>query len=207
VSIAGFIQQLAVAYVANGYWFYVAGCVPQNKDPRAVDSKLIERYGIECSKWARCRRKERGLGNVQYLRFRRFFVLLATRGDHEFFEGESRIQDIRRRPIQCFGYSVGCYRGRTADFHPSVRIERGLFRELKEEFLAMATTAAAEILRVRFSHLPFEPYSPVRRQVLRLLGAVNRARRLAAIDELPVGVLRLKRKPVAPFGESQLQQL
>src|SRR5262245_11177867 len=109
VSIAGFIQQLAVSYVTNGYWFYVTGCVPTEKDPRAVDAKLIDRYRIDCSKWVRCRRKQRGLGNVQYLRFRHFFVLLATRGTHEFFEGEAGVQDMRRRPIQCFGYSVGCY--------------------------------------------------------------------------------------------------
>ena len=27
-SAVGFLQQLAVAYVANGYWFYVTGRVP-----------------------------------------------------------------------------------------------------------------------------------------------------------------------------------
>jgi hypothetical protein len=40
-SIAGFVQQVAVSYVANGYWFYVAGCVPQGKDRRALDAKII----------------------------------------------------------------------------------------------------------------------------------------------------------------------
>src|SRR5438309_6595978 len=111
VTVAGFIQQLAVGCMARGYWFYVTGCIPQHKDARAVDAKLIEHYGIDCSKWVRWRRKERGLGNVQYLRFRRFFVLLATEGRHEFFVREGKIQDVRRKPIQCFGYSVGCYRG------------------------------------------------------------------------------------------------
>jgi hypothetical protein len=37
-SIGGFIQQLAVSYVRNGYWFYVAGSVPEGKDPRAIDA-------------------------------------------------------------------------------------------------------------------------------------------------------------------------
>ena len=34
-SVAGFVQQLAVAYVANGYWFYVTGRVPDGRQPAA----------------------------------------------------------------------------------------------------------------------------------------------------------------------------
>ena len=56
-SVEGFIQQLAVSYVGQGYWFYVSGVVPDRKDPRAVDTKLMTRYGVDISKWARARRK------------------------------------------------------------------------------------------------------------------------------------------------------
>src|SRR5689334_3894196 len=56
-SVAGFIQQLAVGYVARGYVFYVVGRVPEEKDPRRLDEKLIHRYGILASKGARARRK------------------------------------------------------------------------------------------------------------------------------------------------------
>ena len=52
-SIGGFIQQLAVSCVSKGYFFYVAGSVPPGKDPRVIDQKLIDRYGIDISKWAR----------------------------------------------------------------------------------------------------------------------------------------------------------
>ena len=38
VSENAFVQQLAVAYVSHGYWFYVAGIVPQNKNAILVDS-------------------------------------------------------------------------------------------------------------------------------------------------------------------------
>ena len=44
-SVAGFIQQVAVAYLARGYWFYVAGQIPAHKDLQTVDRKLIEKYG------------------------------------------------------------------------------------------------------------------------------------------------------------------
>ena len=34
-SLAGFIQQLAVCYLKNRYFFYVMGCVREGKDPLA----------------------------------------------------------------------------------------------------------------------------------------------------------------------------
>ena len=38
-SLAGFVQQIAVSYVANGYYFYVLGRVPDRKDPRAQPAR------------------------------------------------------------------------------------------------------------------------------------------------------------------------
>ena len=52
-SVAGFIQQLAVAYVGRGYFFYVIGEIPEGKDPRSVDQKLIAKYGLGIGKTAR----------------------------------------------------------------------------------------------------------------------------------------------------------
>lgn len=40
-SLEGFIQQLAVSYVARGYWFYVKGWIPHSKAPEAIDGKLM----------------------------------------------------------------------------------------------------------------------------------------------------------------------
>src|SRR5262245_35682664 len=106
-SVAGFVQQLAVCYVGKGYWFYVAGRVPQRKAPEAVDAKLISRYGIDISKWTRARRKLAGSANLQYLRHGRYFVLLSTHGRHIFFDEEKpSIRDVRRVPIRFHGYSI-----------------------------------------------------------------------------------------------------
>src|SRR3954463_15579288 len=99
-SLEGFVQQLAVAYIAHGYYFYVTGFVPEGKDPEAIDRKLLDKYGIRLSKFSRYRRKALGQASIQYLRFERFFVLIATHGKHLFFlddkeggEGE-RIKDV-----------------------------------------------------------------------------------------------------------------
>jgi len=196
-SVAGFIQQLAVSYVANGYWFYVTGEIPAHKDPRAVDIKLIARYGLEVSKWTRCRRRKNGTASVQYLRHGRFFVLVATHGEHEFFAAEAhRIRDIRRVPLRYASYAVGCRR--FADrWHAAVRIDSDVFHRLTAKFGLMALTADTERLEQSFRRLPVEPYAAVRRQLFQLLRAVNRARLTAGLEPIPVTALRLHRRSVA----------
>ena len=169
-SIAGFIQQLAVSYVGRGYWFYVSGRVPDGKDPLRVDAKLVERYGIDISKWTRARRKKLGLANLQYVRHGRFFVLLATHGRHAFFNTEKlAIRDIRRVPVKYAGYSVS-YRGG----HPHVRIERWEYLELRSWLLDVAASRGPAGVREAFRTIAFEPYAPIRRQLLNLLRAANR---------------------------------
>lgn len=99
--------QLAVSYVSNRYFFYVVGSVPDGKNPRRVDPKLIERYRVGVSKWRRARRKRAGSANLQYLRHGRLFVLLATHDEHDFFAEEARVvRDVRRVPFKAFGYAV-----------------------------------------------------------------------------------------------------
>lgn len=194
-SIGGFVQQLAVAYLRNGYWFYVAGYVPPAKDPAAVDRKLIERYEIARSKWSRARRKKEGLANLQYLRFERFFLLLATHGKHRFFEDEAKcLRDARRQPITFAGYSIGHRCGR-----PHVRVERLEHRLVRDRLLRLALVLPTEALEREFMRLPFEPYAPVRRQLLALRRAVNWRRKLAGLEPVPVTCIRLRRRIYRPF--------
>lgn len=197
-SAEGFVQQLAVSYLGNGYWFYVVGEVPEGKNPRRVDEKLVARYGIDLSKWARARRKRAGLANIQYLRFGRLFVLLATHGEHPFFEEEaSAVRDARRTPIRFRGYAIS-YRGG----HPHVRIEQKEYNRLKAYFLDVALHRSAERLGGELGRLPFEPYAPVRVQLLSVLRAVNRERRRAGFEPVPTSCFRFNRRVCRPFDPS-----
>ena len=38
----GFVQQLATCYIARGYRYYAVRKIPERKDPRSVDAKLID---------------------------------------------------------------------------------------------------------------------------------------------------------------------
>ena len=199
-SLPGFIQQVAVGYLARGYFFYVLGEVPEGKDPAKLDAKLIERYAVEHSKSARYRRKRAGFANVQYVRFGRHFVLLATHGKHAFFADEANsIRDFRETPLKIGGYSIGYRRGQ-GRWHPSVRIERERYRELKAYFLEVAVHRSAEALEAEFRALAFEPYAPVRAQLFSILRAVNRARKAAGFEPMGAAPFRTTRKPVRPFG-------
>lgn len=195
-TVEGFVQQLAVCYFRNRYWFYVFGEIPPEKDASKVDEKLLTRYEVEQSKWAKARARRRGHAKVQYLRYQTTFVIVATEGAHIFFDEEKgNIRDARERPVKFYGYSIG-YK----DGHPYVRIGTAQYRELVEAFLNSALTSSGETLASRFKALPFEPYGPVKVQLRRLLQRVNEVRRAAGLSRIDPGVLLTKRRAVRPFA-------
>jgi len=176
VSVAGFVQQIACSYLRHGYWFYVTGRIPAGKDAQSIDRKLVDKYGIAVSESTRARCKQLGLSNLQYLRHERFFGIFATKGMHKFFtEEQNAIRDIRKTPLRFAGYSISYRRGgRMRDgspdhrWHAHVEIERQRYLELKAYFLDLAVHRSPEKLALAFYELPFEPYAPVRRQLLNL---------------------------------------
>jgi len=200
-SVAGFVQQLAVAYVSNGYYFYATGTIPEGKDPKTTDGKILSQYGIAISKWVRSRRKRQGLANVHYLRFGRFFVIIANHGDHRFFEDEARnLRGVRTHPIRFMGYSIGCRQARGGDkWHASVRISKETFSSLKVRFERLALERSVEELTLTLRRLPFEPYAPVQDQIGILVRAINRWRRQAGQEPLAWNAASRQRRPVRPF--------
>jgi hypothetical protein len=218
-SVTGFIQILASNYLPHGYWFYVTGSVPTGKDPRLVDLKILSKYGIALSRQQRARRKLAGQANLHYIRYREFFVILATHGQHTFFAEEARaLRDIRQIPLQFGGYSLWVKRGNflrraSADEPPApdgrhrvrVLIGRDIYRELHGQFLDLAAHRSAERLRWAFWNLPYEPYAPVRKQLLRILRQVNAKRLAMGYERLPAAALRLRRRIVKPFETVDLE--
>jgi hypothetical protein len=194
-TVSGFIQQLAVSYVGRGYFFYVVGEIPERKSPCEVDARIIGKYGIALGKTARARRKAAGLANLQYLRFKSAFVILATRGTHRFFEEERKfIRDVREHPIKFGGYAVSYRSG-----HPHVRIEQRQYLGIKAYLSDLAIHRSKECLEEQFRRLPFEPYAPVRTQLHCILRNVNQRRQLACFEPVPSSAIRVRRKVVKPF--------
>lgn len=196
-SVAGFIQQLSVSYITHGhYYWYVTGRIPPHKDPRLTDARIIERHGLDISKWTRYRQRRAGQAKTQYLRYREFFVLVSTSGEGRFRELEGdKVRDARRAPIHALGYAIGVRRGRAL-----VRIERRELSALHDYMRTLATHASRRVLEDTFVHLPYEPYRPVRKQLLTLLKAVNQHRRNLNLPPVRPESLRRLRRIVRPFG-------
>lgn len=218
VSVTGFVQQL-VNLITKGYRFYVTGVVPRGKDPRELDQKLVEKYDLNLRDWTRSRRKKAGRANVQYLRYGRFFVIVATHGTHRFFnpldepgqpgEGkrdkdgqECRIRDIRKSSIKFQGYSISQRpASNRSSWHAHVRIDREAYRELKAHLVELAGRRTVESLGNELQRVPFEPYYAVRRQLLHILRAMNRERKLRGFRPVAVSALRFRKTSVKPFGD------
>lgn len=200
-SVEGFVQHLACNLVNKGYWYYVTGRIPEHKEETAVDRKLIELYGLDISKWARARRKARGKANVAYLRHGRFFVLIATQGEHPLFQREALVRDVRREPIRFHGYCIGAGRGSDGRQHASVKIHTDAFQELLSYYRGIALQRSSGALRRDFAAIKFVTYARVRRQLLRVLREVNELRRSAGLDHVPTDALRLRREIVPVFRD------
>jgi hypothetical protein len=69
----------------------------------------------------------------------------------------------------------------------------------KAYFLNIATHRQADFLANEFLELHFQPYRPVREQLLAFLRAVNRQRQLAGFQRIPYSVIRFKRRIVRAF--------
>ena len=232
-STSGFVQQFACCYVLHGYHYYVVGQVPKGKDPGAVDAKLIERFGLGVSRFVRARRKKAGLPNVQYIRYGRFFVICSTGPkslrdadpDDPFFESEfvlshppkkvfsddgrcksvRQIRFIPENPLSFAGYSIGWHRGRDRKWHVSVRIHPERYKNLKAYLTDIATKRSVESLVAEFQALRFEPYAPVRSQLMSLRRRVNEARKKQGYAPVPFEALRMKREIVKPFGFEKVE--
>ena len=182
-NLSDFIRQLAVNYIARGYFFCVKGEIPEHKDPRKTDEKIIGQYGIAISKWTRARQKKQGVAGVQYLRHGREFVIAATHGEHRFFEEEANIQDVRRVPLKVSMYSIGYNQSGTGG-HVSVRIEREAFNALKARMETRALFDSAEEIEAELGFVEIAPYAAIRSQTWNLLRAVNRRRELAGRERI-----------------------
>ena len=217
-SVAGFVQQLVSGYLPHGYWFYVSGIIPPGKDPAVIDENLLAKYGIGVSRTSRARRKSVGIANVHYISYYRRFLLLATHGFHPFYDEEAKsIRDVRRIPIKFEGYSISVAKGgflrkpndgslavRDHKWRVRVQIEKELFKGLRAYFEDIAPYRTVRQLATELADLPFEPYAPVRQQLLNLIRYINRRRQAANLEPVGFSVLRYRRRIVRPFGTLEM---
>jgi hypothetical protein len=212
-SVTGFVQRVATNLLRHGYVHYVQGEVREGKDPRSLDRKLLDKYGVVQNEWQRARRKERGLANLQYLRFERTWVLMATEGSHPMkSEERENLKDIRESPLQIGGYSIWYRKGdfkkksspeakpvRDETWHARVLISRERYKELRAYFLGIAAKRTVDVLSTEINNLPFECYKPVWRQLRKLVRTINKRRKERGLSAVPMSAIRWRRTIVKAF--------
>jgi hypothetical protein len=65
------------------------------------------------------------------------------------------------------------------------------YNGLKRFYLDLATHSSLEHMLRELRQIPFEPYAAVRRQLPNVLRAVNRARKAAGFELVPLTAIRL----------------
>jgi hypothetical protein len=75
--------------------------------------------------------------------------------------------------------------------------------------MEIANRRTAENLAYEFANTGFLPYAPVKRQLVRIIKDVNKARQVAGCSEqIPYRVvLGLKRKQISPFEQAPAEVL
>ncbi|MEE9394843.1 MAG: hypothetical protein V3W41_20330, partial [Planctomycetota bacterium] len=115
---------------------------------------------------------------------KRRYLVLCQRDKKMGFTGQLRFE----------GYSIS-YR----DGHASVRIQMEEYLRLKAYFMDLARRRTAKAMTSEFWNVPFESYAPVREQMRCILRAVNRERKTAGFDPVPLEAVRYKRRVYWPF--------
>lgn len=148
---------------------------------------------------------------MHYLRYRRFFVLLATHGRHRFFEEhEKNICDIRRTALRVRGYSIRyTFSATEKRWKVFVRLDKATYRSLRAHLLDLATRPSyRETSRLvqEFLSLPFQGYGPVRGQVFAIIKAANRRRRRAGYGQLPTDLVPRMRPVRSVFADAASEE-
>ncbi len=223
-SVSGFVQQLVSCYLPHGYWFYVSGVLPPSKDPQAIDQKLMAKYGIGVSRHVAGEAESRGhcqralhpvRAEVPALSNTRLPSVLRRRGpEHSrcpenphqvrrilHFGSPRRFSEkAKRSGPGRQGYEVA--RSHEFKFSGSCTAAAACRSGLASRHIAVHRSVSQ--LARELADLPFEPYAPIRQQLLNVVRRVNQRRRASSMELLTFSVLRYRRRIVRPFGTQEL---
>lgn len=213
-SLCGFIQQVAIAYVGNGkYFYYYKRAIKPGKDATKTDEFWVNDFPAGLSRWAKARRKQKGISNYQYIRFESVYLVLASRGDRSEFRKDvgPYLKNCRKEPIRVGGYSISWKPDRTSEAtlkilgrtrpegHVCVRLTAEKYKKLKAYALSLALKKSSQDLEWWFWNVEVIPFAPVKRQMRDIFRAVNKKRKCQGLMKLDPWCLKRLRRQVFPF--------
>ena len=102
-SLVGYLQRVATHLLTKGYYFFVQGLVPADKDPTALDAKLLAKYDVVKTEGARRASHKPRIGKCSVCSFPEG---LDSLGDPR------RSSNTRGRENQLEGRSANAYQDR-----------------------------------------------------------------------------------------------
>ena len=174
-----FLRKIAIDYVRYGYFFYSVGIVPQRKDSKIFDEKILKKYEISFHRTTRARRKKEGIAVFAYVRFGYKMVLLSTEGDHPAFETWD-YQDCRKNPIYISGYTIGIKNQKV-----NVQMSEKRVRALKKLLSSIALHNESKLTDF-FKRMNRIFFPGIIRQEYKLLTMVNKKRKSAGLPRIRI---------------------
>jgi hypothetical protein len=202
-----FLHQLT-RLVGNGHYFYFSHLLDDQHDPTRLDQKIVDQWKLDVPYWKRTAKYRRGLPSIHYLRYGRFYVLLASKGrldgeSHPFFV-EYPLMDIRRHSLHCFGYGVRYALSRaTGKRQIFVRLEKEARQHLRTDLVRKCTSqryGSRDALEEEVRTLPYQWYQPVRTQLKTILREVNKVRRRSGLSQIRFDCVPDRMRPPQRFS-------
>lgn len=176
-----FLRRIAIDYLRFGYYRWALRVIPPDSDPIAIDTKLLDIYGVTSCRTTRMRQRRQGLAVVQYVRWGHTFVLLATEGTHQQFD-RLRSFDAREAPIHIGAYTVGVRSSRVV-----VEVRQRVWQVVSRQIQLRALGDLTKV-ETRITSLPFYRFPGVIGQMRNLVGSVNKRRRVAGLPLVRVRI-------------------
>ncbi len=88
-----------------------------------------------------------------------------------------------------------------------MQIARKDYQLLVADFLERARRTSTDNLSRELYCLPYEPYAPIRKQLLNLLRLINQTRKQAGQEAIPPTVLRYQREITKVFASGEAPEL
>ncbi len=208
VSEESFVQQAVLNFTKGKCFWYVHGTIKPGKEEQ-TDRKILEMYGIERSKFRKCRDMAKGIIKMQYLRFKNEYLIFASTGRPEkhltdFWENEKgQIRNIKRNGVTLFGkYHV--YQGNKMQ----VRIPKQEYRGMQEYYLENATLWGKNHLENDlFSNVvsQYDMWGAVRFQMFNLIKKINKKRRSQGLKPIEIWIPVRKNRKVWEVKEVEEQ--
>jgi len=169
-SSAELIRRLTRYYLSQGYWYFVKCRIPERKSVEQVDIKLSTKYETTLSRWQRHRRKVKGLATVQYLRYERDFVLIATEGEHPLFFADRSVKDVRKHPMEIWYYWIRVRSTRRYE----VIVAPWAYRVVKDKVIRLAHEGNVDAITAQLQSLRWINYPGVNRQKHKMIAEASK---------------------------------